>query len=284
MTRPHQEFEILTALAAMNQLSDHEYATLNEHLQSCGSCRLQVAQMKAANFAWFVHHQTRSRHNDLPAEVSERFFRRLASLGLSPNSARMMDPVRSLRVVVIVVVLAILAPAVAGVLALRRQQTSSEQAEITAGQPASESHAVAPNVFNVSRQPETRPRHRRPRHSEPKRAVPSETQDSYSSEEQLPHFRLEFPAMFRRTYSEQLAVPSVPSFPVVGLGRTSNGAKTFELASLPALDQSDSSNGLNALRYIPQNDLAYPGSISARPKFNPPPLTDGLLLFIDMRH
>jgi hypothetical protein len=284
MSRPHEEFEMLTAFAAMNQLSDHECGSLNEHLQSCASCRLKVAQMKAASDAYFAHHQARSRNKDLPPEVSERFSRRLASLGILPNSACIVNPVRSLRVAVIIVALAILAPAVAGVLALQRQQTSSVQAEIAVEQPAAESHAVAPNVFNVSRRPETYARHRRPRHSEPRREVPSEARELNSAEERLPHFRLEYPAMFRRTYPEQFAVPSVPSFPVAGLDRTSNGTKTFELASLAALAQSDTSVGPNALRFISASDLAHPGSISARPQFNLPPLTDGSLFFMSMRH
>jgi hypothetical protein len=113
-----------------------------------------------------------------------------------------------------------------------------------------------------------------------KEAAPH-TEDVYSAEEHLPHFRFEYPEALRKLYPEPSAIASVPPLHLIELGKPSNGPKTFELASLPPLGQSGVPN---VLRFIPPSDLAHLESISARPQFNLPPLTDGSLFSTDMRH
>ena len=283
MNRTHEEFEMLTAFAAINQLSDHESYALNEHLQSCASCQLQLAQMKAASFAYFSHHSARSSNRALPAAVSDRFSRKLTNLGISPSSLSIANPVRSLRVAMAILAFAILAPTVVGVLAIRHRQGFSEQTEIVPEQSVSESHAaVSTSVFNAPHRVGARARRRRPRHSGLTSEVPYQDRDLYSAEGRLPNFRWGYPEVPRKLNPEPFAMPLVPSFPAVELGRRLNGAKTFELASLLPLGQSDKSDGANALRFIPQSDLTHLGDISTPAQFRLPPLTGGSLFSTDM--
>lgn len=278
MTRPHEEFEMLAALAAVNQLSDGEYPALEEHLESCASCRLHLAQMQAASHTWFSHHNTRQKKYGLPAEVSERFSRRLSSLGISPNSPA--NPVDSLRVAVAALTLAIATFGVVG-LATHHHRSSSAPTEMAAEQPHSQPLA-GDNVFTRSRGPEVHARHKRPRPSEPARLTDPQTTNSYVAEEHLPSFR--YTEVSRRLYPETFVVPPVRRFPVIEFGKGLNGAKTFELASLPAVEQSGTSGIANALRFVPQSDLRHPESVAAEPRFNLPPLTDGLLLLTNTHH
>jgi hypothetical protein len=111
-----------------------------------------------------------------------------------------------------------------------------------------------------------------------------QARDLYSEEAHLPYFRLGYPEVFRRMNSEPFTIPSVPSFPLVELGKRLNGAKIFELASVPGLGQSDTSDPANALRFIPEGDLTRRGNISAQAPFHLPPLTEDLLLFTNIRH
>jgi len=284
MSRPHEEFKILTALAAINQISDCECNALSEHLQTCAACRQQLGQMKAASFTYFSHHISRSKNKSLPAEIRARSSRRLTSLGIPPGSPSLASPIRSLRVAIAILAFAAVALSVVRTFSKGHHPISSAQTEIAAEQPFSKSPAASPRVFTASRLPKLTVRRRRSRNSGLTTEAALQAQDSSSAEEHVPYFRLGYPGASLKMYSRPFTVPSAPSFPLMEVGKGVSGAKTFELASIPSLPQGEASNIANALRFIPPGDLTHPESISTQPRFNLPPLTEGRLLRINTNH
>jgi hypothetical protein len=88
MSRSHDEFEVLCALAASGDLTMAEYADLREHLRDCLSCQGCLLEMRRLAIPLLFAQQLKSPGKQLRKGLQERFAERAIQEGipLSPRS------------------------------------------------------------------------------------------------------------------------------------------------------------------------------------------------------
>ena len=91
MTRTHKEFEMLCALAAVEQLSEMDRRDLKNHCLYCEYCRRRLTEAEAVSQEYFLLFAARAgKTTALPSGAHDRFLRRASALGvpLSHDSSR----------------------------------------------------------------------------------------------------------------------------------------------------------------------------------------------------
>jgi hypothetical protein len=88
MTRTHKEFEMLCALAAVEQLSEMDRRDLKNHCLYCEYCRRRLTEAEAASQEYFLLFAARSKKTAaLPSGAHNRFLRRASALGVPLSHA-----------------------------------------------------------------------------------------------------------------------------------------------------------------------------------------------------
>jgi hypothetical protein len=87
MSRSHDEFEVLCALAASGDLTRAEYADLREHLRECISCQSCLMEMRRLTIPLLFAQQLKTPGKQLRKGLQERFAERAIREGI-PLSAR----------------------------------------------------------------------------------------------------------------------------------------------------------------------------------------------------
>lgn len=88
MRRPHAEFEMLCALAAVERFSEKDLEDLNNHCLHCEHCRRCLAEGEAVSQEYFFHFVSHSeRTAALPSGAQDRFLRRASALGIPLSRA-----------------------------------------------------------------------------------------------------------------------------------------------------------------------------------------------------
>lgn len=83
MMRTHKEFEMLCALAAVDQLSEKDLQELTNHCFGCECCRRRLAEMEAVSQEYFLLFAARREKTAaLPPGAHDRFLRHASALGI----------------------------------------------------------------------------------------------------------------------------------------------------------------------------------------------------------
>jgi hypothetical protein len=107
MSRSHDEFEVLCALAASGDLTRTEYADLREHLRDCLSCQGCLLEMRRLAIPLLFAQQLKTPGKQLRKGLQERFAERAIREGI-PLSPRSQGVGLSALVVVTVVLVVLL--------------------------------------------------------------------------------------------------------------------------------------------------------------------------------
>lgn len=97
MTGTHKEFEMLCALAAVEQLSEMDRRDLKNHCLYCECCRRRLIEAEAVSQEYFLFFAGRfEKTATLPSGAHDRFLRRALALGISLSPASSRNPTNRL--------------------------------------------------------------------------------------------------------------------------------------------------------------------------------------------
>lgn len=92
MTRTHTEFEMLCALAAVEQVSEMDRRDLKNHCLYCESCRRRLTEAEAVSQEYFLLFAARAEKTTaLPTGAHDRFLRRAAAFGIPLSHASLRN-------------------------------------------------------------------------------------------------------------------------------------------------------------------------------------------------
>jgi hypothetical protein len=174
MNYKHEEFEVMCALAACGQLTEHDRTELEEHALTCTGCHERQMEMDQASYACFLLFADQTKKSSLPAGIHERFNERALEIGIPLRNTEPLSPVLRFGGIAAAVVLMMLLFKGTYHSPMKPAMPRTEIVANTVGADANPASKQIMAVATTSAQPSLR--YRGPRHHGERRFDPSPTE------------------------------------------------------------------------------------------------------------